>query len=90
MIDPLEVGWQQAVSESNQANAANCSAILTLLCDKGIITPEEFERARAQAVAHCDQYWAQKQDEAAAEFKKQHPNLAWLADRLRHREGGPE
>ncbi len=63
------------VNQSNQAHAVNHLTLLLLLVEKGIVTNEEVEVARAKAVQFVDQEWAKKRDEQEQEFDKQYPNI---------------
>ena len=42
----------------------NEMAILRVLMDNDIVTPEEFSRAHVQATAEVDQEWAQRREDA--------------------------
>lgn len=63
------------VNRANQAHVVNYSTLAFLLLEKGLITVEELERARAQATHHVEQQWAQLRDEAAKKFDEENPGL---------------
>lgn len=51
--------------------ATNHLALVLVLCDKGIITPEEYAAARTRATHICEQELAKVKAEAQAEYDKE-------------------
>ena len=49
-------------NDANQQHLTNTTAVVRLLIDKGIVTPEEFSRAHMQATAEIDQTFAEFRD----------------------------
>lgn len=69
MLDPLDVLQAlmkecDKMNEANQAHAVNYMAIVIALVNKGILTMDEYERAKVQATSLVEQEFAQKRDEA--------------------------
>ena len=49
-------------NDANQQHLTNVTAVVRLLVDKGIVTPEEFSRAHMQATAEIDQVFAEHRE----------------------------
>lgn len=52
------------LDQSNQAHAVNCLAIALALVEKGILTMEELNHARAKATHMVEQEFARMQSKA--------------------------
>ena len=50
-------------NQANEGHAANYTAIVYLLIEKGLITEEEYEAARMVTIQQAEQEWARKRDE---------------------------
>jgi hypothetical protein len=64
---PIRVNVEEAVKQS----AIMQTALLTVLIEKGVCTPEEFRAAMLAATSFVDQEWQVDKDEAREELKKQ-------------------
>ena len=49
-------------NDANQQHLTNVTAVVRLLIDKGIVEPEEYQRAHCQATAEIDQVFAERRD----------------------------
>lgn len=49
-------------NDANQQHLTNTTAVVRLLIDKGLMTPEEFSRAHMQATAEIDQVFAEHRE----------------------------
>ena len=49
-------------NDANQQHLTNTTAVVRLLIDKGLVTPEEFSRAHMQATAEIDQVFAEHRE----------------------------
>ena len=49
-------------NDANQQHLTNVTAVVRLLIDKGIASPEEFSRAHMQATAEIDQVFAEHRE----------------------------
>ena len=56
-------------------NTASVAALSAILVRKGIMTEEEFTKARASALATADQLVAKVDEEAEKEFDEKHPGV---------------
>ncbi len=66
----------ELVNQSNVEHAINTTTIILALIEKGILTTEELEAARARATAIVDQLWAEKRRAAEEEWRREHPQTA--------------
>lgn len=69
-------------NQSNQAHAVNYVALAHLLTDKGLISCEELEVARAKATHFVEQEFARKREEQKREYAEKHPELAKLVTQI--------
>ena len=53
---------KEVINTSNRVHLANVQAIMLALFDKGVITPEEFNRYHILATQQLDQQWQAKVD----------------------------
>jgi flagellar motor switch protein FliM len=60
-------------NDANQQHLTNTTAVVRLLIDKGLMTPEEFSRAHMQATAEIDQTFAEFRDSVIRQMLGQIP-----------------
>jgi flagellar motor switch protein FliM len=60
-------------NDANQQHLTNTTAVVRLLIDKGLMTPEEFSRAHMQATAEIDQTFAEHRDSVIRQMLGQIP-----------------
>ena len=78
------------LNESNSAHAINYLGLAIALIEKGIITDEEYEHGRIQAIGIVDEEFAKKRDDAQAEFDKENPDVRKTIERILGRNLEPE
>lgn len=67
-MDRHEMAYtREKMNEANQAHATNYFAIFIALEEKGIITREEYERAKIKSTSLMEQEFAKKRDETRKE-----------------------
>lgn len=70
------------VNESNQVHAINYATLVLALTEKGLLTAEEINAARAKATHFVDEEFAKKRSAAAADFDQRHPGVRELFGKL--------
>lgn len=68
----------EQINQANQAHAVNFMTLMLVLVERGIISTDELETAKARAEHLVEQEWARKREEAVKEFDEKHPGLRQL------------
>lgn len=58
------------INEANQAHAVNFATLMIALMEKGVVSSDEMNAARAKATSLADQEFARKRDERNADILK--------------------
>lgn len=58
------------INEANQAHAVNFATLMIALMEKGVVSSDELNAARAKATSLADQEFARKRDERNADILK--------------------
>ena len=61
-------------NDANQQHLTNVTAVVRLLIDKGIVEPEEYQRAHIQATAEIDQVFAARRESVIRQMMGLAPN----------------
>jgi len=68
--------------EINKEHIINFSALTIALGNKGLLTVEDMEKARAEAKQLVDQEWARKKEEAERKFDKEYPGVRVMLETI--------
>ena len=81
MFDDVVTSFNlEKVAEAQREQAANFLALALILMEKGIITNEEYRKARVRATSIIDQAAAEKTVQCKKEFAERNPTIQKFMD----------
>jgi hypothetical protein len=66
------------IDEKNKTHAINYMALFLLLEEKGIITNDEYIKARIKTTSLLDQVWQKIVDENKKKFEEEYPGINFM------------